>query len=294
MATIGLVVRPDTKAAQSLGQEMIRWAVGNSHTVLLEENTAKIFDGRGYSGNYTVCTAEELPTRADPIVTLGGDGTLIGIARYVKERSPVIIGVNFGNLGFLTEIAPSELFPTLDNLFSGKASYGERAMIRAVVERAGTKIYDSQAVNDVSILKDSRGKLLDLDLSVNHEEVARIRGDGLIIATPTGSTAYSLAAGGSIVFPSLSAMLVTPLCPHSLTSRPFILPLSFGLGVSIPEYEGNVFLSIDGQDSQPLEIGDSILVTQAENSVRFVKSPSKSYFEILRTKLNWGVANKSH
>jgi NAD+ kinase len=243
MATIGLVVRPDTKAALTLGHELVRWAVGNSHSVILDAGTAKFFG----KDNYSVCSAEDLALKADPIVTLGGDGTLIGIARYVKERSPVIIGVNFGNLGFLTEIAPSELFPTLDNLFSGKASYGERAMIRAVVERAGKKIFDSQAVNDVVILKDSRGKLIDLDLSINHEEVVRIRGDGLIIATPTGSTAYSLAAGGSIVFPSLSAMLVTPLCPHSLTSRPFVLPLSFGVGVTIPEYDEKILCRSTGR-----------------------------------------------
>jgi NAD+ kinase len=233
-----------------------------------------------------------LAHQADPIVILGGDGTLIGVGRYVEKSSPTLVGVNFGNLGFLTEIAPEELFTTIEAVLAGSAAIGTRSMLRAEVWRNETLLFSSQAVNDAVVQKGARARLLDLDIAVNGEEIMRLRCDGLIAATPTGSTAYSLAAGGSIVHPSLAVMLVTPICAHSLTSRPLILPLDAAFSVSIPQYEGRVFLMIDGQDNVELRSGDVVRITKAKNTVKFVKSPRKSYFDILRTKLNWGIRNR--
>ena len=236
---------------------------------------------------------DKLATSADPVVTLGGDGTLIGVARYVQGQSPVMIGVNFGNLGFLTEILPSELFSTISNVLSGSSRFAVRSMLMAEVYRQGELIFSSQAVNDAVVQKGVRERLLDLDLAVDGEAVMRLRADGIIIATPTGSTAYSLSAGGSIAHPSLEVALITPICPHSLTNRPLVLGLDSNIRITVPNYDGKVFLTIDGQVSTQLLPGDALCLQRAKHSVRFVRSPGKSYYDILRTKLNWGIANQS-
>lgn len=287
MAIVGLVIRPGIKRATQLGREVLEWAEQRNHSVMCESTTAKLLDrGAGVSH-------EELARRADPIVTLGGDGTLIGVARYVGDPAPVLLGVNFGNLGFLTEISPKETVPTLDTVLSKRASIALRSILSAEVVRGEEVVFRSQAVNDVVIQKGTRDRLLDIDFAVDQEDVMRMRGDGLIVATPTGSTAYSLAAGGSIVYPSLSVVLITPICAHSLTNRPLILSLDSILTATIPRYDGRVFVTFDGQVSFSLQSGDVIRVTRSKHIVKFVRSPHKSYFEILRTKLNWGIGNSA-
>jgi len=287
MATIGLVIRPGVKEAALLGLELVKWAEERSYKLLAEERTAALLDLQSAS-----VKAEKLAKVADPIVTLGGDGTLIGVARYVQGKGPIILGVNFGNLGFLTEISPEELFSTLESVLLNKAEFGERSLLQADVYRGEERIFTSAAVNDAVIQKGVRERLLDIDLTVNDQAVMRMRADGLIIATPTGSTAYSLSAGGSIVHPSLDVVLLSPICPHSLTNRPLILPLDFSLKVNFPPYDGELFLSVDGQESTALLPSDEVRVTRSPNTVRFVRSSNKSYFDILRTKLNWGLGNE--
>jgi len=236
--------------------------------------------------------SKEMVERADPIITLGGDGTLIGVARYVEGKSPVFVGVNFGNLGFLTEIRPDELLAVLEDVVKGGVKCAERVLLDVQVHRKGVIVFESRAVNDVVVQKGARSRLPQLDLAVNGHDVARIRADGIILSTPTGSTAYSLAAGGSIAHPSLSVILVTPICPHSLTNRPLILPGSAMVEVELPRFDDEVIVTVDGQVSAPLESGDIVKVSQAKQTVKFVVSREKSYFDILRTKLNWGVPNR--
>ena len=289
MAVIGVVIRPGIPAAIELGEQLVAWCKNNGHSIL-----SGVAEGRGVALGNSV-SFEELAEKADPIVVLGGDGTLIGLARHVQDPAPVFIGVNFGNLGFLTEIAPAELFPVLDGFFAGTLRVGERSMVEARVLREGESkpAYISQVMNDAVVQKGARSRLFDMDLAVDGEAVTRIRADGIIIATPTGSTAYSLAAGGSIVDPELPVVLVTPICPHSLTSRPLVLSLNRELSIATPSIDGNVFLIVDGQEAIDLQSGDKVVVKRAKNRVKFVKSPSKSYFEILRQKLNWGIGNQS-
>lgn len=297
MAKIGLVIKPGIEAARSLGHELLRWAKRQRYDVVLERGTADLLaegPGAQKTNTYEIVSSQELASIADPIVTLGGDGTLIGVARYsANGRSPVMLGVNFGNLGFLTEVSPNELFDALRRVLSGKAHYAERSMLRADVYRGRRQIFSSQAVNDAVVQKGVRDRLLDLDVAVDKQEIMRLRADGVILSTPTGSTAYSLAAGGSIVHPSLAVVLLTPICPHSLTNRPLILGADSVISIAVPQYDGKVFLSIDGQISSELSPADQVRVTKAANVVRFVRSERKSYFDILRTKLNWGIANKS-
>lgn len=284
---IGLVIRPRSQKAVNLAREVVSWC--QAHSLILDvcPQTAKALKlaGNGVS-------AREMVQRADPIITLGGDGTLIGVARYVAGASPVFVGVNFGNLGFLTEVSPDELIPVLDTVEQGSVQCAERVLLEVQVHRKGSVVFESRAVNDVVVQKGARSRLPDLDLSVNGNDVARIRADGIILATPTGSTAYSLAAGGSIAHPSLSVILVTPICPHSLTNRPLILPGSAQVEVELPKFDDEVIVTVDGQVSEPLLSGDIVKVSQARQAVKFVVSKEKSYFDILRTKLNWGVPNR--
>lgn len=287
MRSIGVVVRPGVRAI-ALAQELLRWASDEGHAVVCDRETSEVLGQKQKS-----VAREALAEIADPIVTLGGDGTLIGVARHIRTASPVFVGVNFGNLGFLTEITPGELFATLEALFQGKAAFRERSLLQVEVHRDGGSVFRSQAVNDVVIQKGATDRLVELDLAVNLEPVMRLRADGLIIATPTGSTAYSLAAGGSIVDPQLAAVLVTPLCAHALTARPLILQQEAELTITLPPYDGKVHVSVDGQVSTTLEVADVVRVTKAPQAVKFVRSLSRSYFDILRTKLNWGLGNSA-
>ena len=284
---IGLVSRPGNSQALQLAREVISWCESKKIALDIELQTAQALGlhERGVS-------KLELVEKADPIVTLGGDGTLIGVARHVKGTSPLFVGVNFGQLGFLTEVRPDELFVILDDVLDGKVNSAERVLLHVQVEREGKIVFESQAVNDVVVQKGARSRLPEFDIEVNGQDLARIRADGVIFATPTGSTAYSLAAGGSIAHPALSVILMTPICPHSLTNRPLILPGSSKIDVTVPAFDDEVLVTADGQVSDKLLSGDLIHVRQAKQSVRFVISEGKTYFDILRTKLNWGAPNR--
>jgi NAD+ kinase len=265
----------------------LAWCAERAVAVEADAHTMKLL---GMSGKG--CSCAELVTRVHTIVTLGGDGTLIGVARYVQGESPLFVGVNFGNLGFLTEVRPDELFAVLQDALDSKVPSAERTLLQVQVEREGAVFFASQAVNDVVVQKGATSPLPELDLTVNQHAVARIRADGIIFATPTGSTAYSLAAGGSIAHPSVNVILVTPVCPHSLTNRPLILPGTAAIEVEIPRFHEEVLVTVDGQVSKVLRPGDKIRVRQADQRVRFVISKDQSYFDILRAKLNWGVPNQ--
>ncbi len=287
ISRVGLVIRPGSQRVLNLAREVVAWCQARNLPLDVCPTTAKALK---LSGNGI--PSKEMVERADPIITLGGDGTLIGVARYVEGKSPVFVGVNFGNLGFLTEIRPDELMSVLDDVVKGGVKCAERLLIDVQVHRKGVIVFESRAVNDVVVQKGARSRLPQLDLAVNGHDVARIRADGIILSTPTGSTAYSLAAGGSIAHPSLSVILVTPICPHSLTNRPLILPGSAMVEVELPRFDDEVIVTVDGQVSAPLESGDIVKVSQAKQTVKFVVSREKSYFDILRTKLNWGVPNR--
>jgi NAD+ kinase len=282
---IGLVIRTGNDRVVSLARELMVWCRERSLDIKVERWSADALIHSGIAvAAEGIVESSELVEVANPIVTLGGDGTLIGVARDVQGNSPLFVGVNFGNLGFLTEVRPDELFPVLERALDGTVACGERVLIKAQIIREGDVVFESQAVNDVVVQKGSRARLPELDLSVNGEDIARIRGDGVIVATPTGSTAYSLAAGGSIAHPSLNVMLVTPICPHSLTNRPLILPGSAELTIELPPFDDEVFVIVDGQVSTELLSGDVVKV---------VMSQKHGYFDILRTKLNWGVPNRA-
>lgn len=287
MAKIGLVVRDGRPAIVDLAMKVVNWAKESGFNCIFETETANILKLTG-----EILDNKSLAAVADPIVTLGGDGTMIGVARHAGQNSPRLLGVNFGTLGFLTELSPSELIDSLAATVKGTNSFATRSMLNVDVMRSDISVFDSQAINEVVIQKGSRDPLLNLDVYCDNEQVMRIRADGLIFCTPTGSTAYSLAAGGAILHRSLDVMQITPICPHLLTTRPLVLPLDSKLEVRVPEHRGEIFISVDGQASASLVLNDSIRITKSQNSVKIVRSPSNSYYDILRGKLNWSIPNQ--
>lgn len=287
MKTIGVIAKDNNSEILKTVEIVRKWASDNSYQLNFEQLSSKIL-GLAENG----LPIEEFARHSEVIVTLGGDGTLIRVARYAALSGAVIVGVNFGKLGFLTESLPAELAAVLDSVKAGKAKISERSMVTAEVWRQGKLIFTAPALNDAVLLKSSKNTLIDLDLNVGDEEMMRLRADGLIFSTPTGSTAYSLAAGGSIAFPTLNILLITPICPHSLTVRPLIVPLNSVYSVNIPEHDAQLVLSMDGQEYVSLLPFDKIIIKEAGDKVKIVRSPKRNYYEILRTKLNWAVSNK--
>jgi len=234
-----------------------------------------------------VVARSELPAHVDLIVVLGGDGTLLSMARMVGDPSVPILGVNLGGLGFLTATTLEELFPALDAVFAGEIVLDDRMMLAARVMRGGERLTQYVALNDVVITKSAMSRIINLSVSVEGQYATAYRADGLIIATPTGSTAYSLSAGGPILFPTMEAVVITPICSHTLTDRPVVLPGSQRIEVTLLT-DQDVMLTIDGQEGLALREHDRVEVWQAVPRARLVRFPQKHFFSVLRAKLKWG------
>ena len=235
---------------------------------------------------------EQIPNEVDLVLVLGGDGTLLAMADRIAQagRDIPILGVNFGSLGFLTEIRIDELYPSLESVLNGNARFDERLMLRADATRQGQPIDTRIVLNDVVFTKTALSRMIELSVSVSGSFVTRVKADGLIIASPTGSTAYNLAAGGPIVHPVVDALILTPIAPHTLTNRPIVIPAASAVEVRpLVEVEmDDVFVTYDGQAGYALRQGDVVRVQRAPRPLRLVKAPARSYFEVLREKLKWG------
>jgi NAD+ kinase len=230
-----------------------------------------------------------IPDLAELIVVLGGDGTLISTARLIGERNVPIVGVNLGSLGFLTEITVDELYSTLESWLAGAQRISERMMLHAVIERDGEEIANHLVLNDVVINKGALARIVDLETMINCYDLTTYKADGLIISTPTGSTGYSLSAGGPIIHPSMNCLVLTPICPHTLTNRPVVVSDDSLVVVTVRSLpDEDVFLTLDGQVGVQLRCGDRIQVRRARQSAKLVMSSRMDYFGILRTKLKWG------
>ena len=241
----------------------------------------------------TVLEDEDAAARlADLVLVLGGDGTLIHAARILRGRPAPILGVNMGSLGFLTEVPLTELDAAIDHVLSGKAELSERMKLRVHVHRRGAsggedKLVDSEVLNDVVIAKGTLSRMAEFEVTCSGDYVTSYKADGIIVATPTGSTAYSLAANGPILYPSMRAVILTPICPHTLAQRPVVLPDDQTLNIRLVS-ESEVFVTLDGQTGMRLEPGDRVQIKQSPNRVLLVRNPRIDYFGILRAKLKWG------
>jgi NAD+ kinase len=230
----------------------------------------------------------ELATRAELVVVLGGDGTLIHAARLLDGRPTPLLGINLGSLGFMTEIPVEELFPTMDEVLAGRFKVDSRMKLSCRLIREGRVIVEDEILNDVVINKGALARIADHEVSVDGVPIATYKADGVILATPTGSTAYSLSAGGPIVHPSVDCTVLTPICSHALTHRPIVVPADRTIRISLRTETADTFLTLDGQTGHSLQCGDSIEVVRSPNRVNLVRNTRVGYFSILRQKLHWG------
>jgi NAD+ kinase len=230
-----------------------------------------------------------LPKGVEFIVVMGGDGTILSVARHYGRLGVPILGVNMGGFGFLTEISLDELYPCLkDYVLTGQFEVEERMMLSTTLIRQGEPFWRENVLNDAVINKGALARIAEMTTWINGEYLTTYRADGLILATPTGSTAYNLSAGGPIVYPTLSHILLLPICSHTLSNRPIILPETVTVAVALDDKAQDVYLTLDGQVGQALQPGDRVEISRAPYHLQLVKSPHRTHFEILRTKLGWG------
>jgi NAD+ kinase len=276
IARVGIVVKERLVGAADVVSKLAAW---------LRERGVEPVDERQLS-------RDQIPNAADVVVVLGGDGTLLSMADRIGQagRDIPILGVNFGSLGFLTEVRVNELYPSLAAVLDGTARFDVRMMLRAEASRPSGETERHIVLNDVVFTKAALSRMIELAVIVNGQLVTVVRADGLIVASPTGSTAYNLAAGGPIVHPAVDALVLTPIAPHTLTHRPIVIPASSTVDVeprSASETD-EIFVTYDGQTGYPLRAGDVVRVRRAEQSLRLVKAPERTYFAVLREKLKWG------
>ena len=285
---IGIVAKPDLVAARDTLAELRSWLDAREiATCWAPEAAALLADPPA-----SVVARDDMADRVDLVVVLGGDGTLLAMADRIARagRDVPILGVNFGSLGFLTEITRPELLGALSEVLEGRAQLDERMMLQALTTRTGHPAGDTTVLNDVVFTRTAISRIIDLSVWVGDQFVTRVKADGLIVASPTGSTAYNLAAGGPIVHPAMDAFILTPIAPHTLSNRPIVVPAARDVRVAVSADDGGaeVYVTFDGQTGCPLAEGDEVVIRRAPRTVKLVRASARTYFEVLRQKLKWG------
>lgn len=274
-----VVGKRDSLEALPAIREVSRRVAARGVTVFHDPATARALGRPARRGN---------PAEADLCVVVGGDGTLLAAARAIAGRPCPILGINLGGLGFMTETGPEESGEVLEEVLAGRYSVGRRMTLDAALLRGGRVVASQTVLNDVVIAKSALARMIELEVAIDGDDVTRSRADGLIVSTPTGSTAYSLSAGGPIIHPEMAALLVAPICPHTLTLRPLVVPASSEIEVTLATPDSEVFLTLDGQVGHPLRGGDRVRVRRGAQPVLMVRPRRRSYYEVLRRKLRWG------
>ena len=282
MDTIGILTKPKFPEVKHILKDLVSWLRERQKEVVLDSKTAALI---GESGTYQ---KPQIAARADMLLVLGGDGTMLNAARLVEERSIPILGVNMGGLGFLTEITVDQLYPTLEKVFVHEYHLEKRLMLRARIERHGEHVAHATVLNDVVVSKGTLARMIEIQISINGQFVTRLRGDGLIVSTPTGSTAYSLSAGGPIINPSVQALILTPICPHTLTHRPLLIPSNVGLDVVLTGKDEGAMATFDGQVGVAMTQGDTVAISASDHLTKLIRFPDRTYYDVLRRKLKWG------
>jgi len=291
LSSVGIIYKHHFEPARIEAQKLAAWIAEKGISVFQDSMDTKS------AANGCVEEPSSIPHNVNCVVVLGGDGTLLGAARKMGKYGVPILGVNLGSLGFLTEIPLKRLFPAMEMLLKGELEVESRIMLEAKILRDRKEMGCFLVLNDVVINKGALARILDLDVHINDQFLTTFRADGLIVSTPTGSTAYNLSAGGPILYPTMSNFILTPICPFTLTNRPIILPDSDTVHISMrKESEEKVTLTIDGQVGFDLMYGDRVMIYKSEKRIKLIKSPDQTYFEILRAKLMWGGAtyNNKH
>lgn len=288
MKKVGIISKQNKPEAISLTADLTKWLRDKKMEVFIEDEIKKFLFPSLSEPNLNYIPRDDIPKNVEMIIVLGGDGTLLSVARLVGGHDVPILGVNLGGLGFLTEITLEELYLVLEKIFQDDFITDERVLLNASVIRREEKVAEFTVLNDAVINKGALARIIDIETTINGEYLTTFKSDGLIISTPTGSTAYNLSAGGPIVYPSLHCIIITPICPHTLTNRPIMIPDDVVVQSILKTKQQEVLLTLDGQQGFALEYGDVIEVRKSKGRIRLIKSPYRHYFELLREKLKWG------
>ena len=279
---VGVVVKPNHREAWDTACELADWLkargiklIGSPHE---EDEICPI----------EKVAAEEFQEKADLIVVLGGDGTMISTARLIGNREALVLGINYGSLGYLTEFRIEEMFPALEDILEGNYDIDCRVMLEVEHRRGDELLGKGRVLNDVVINKAVLARIIEVEVSLDNLYVNDFRADGLIVATPTGSTAYNLSAGGPIVYPSMNAVVVTPICPFTLTNRPIVVPDTAEINLRLTNESDGVVLTLDGQIGYQMQTGDRVSIRKDALTFNLVQPPNRNYFDVLRNKLKWG------
>lgn len=282
--SIGILTKPKFPEVKSTLQAVVSWLRERNIDVILDTTSATLLGEKGG------IQKTQLASRADVLLVLGGDGTMLNAARLAGERSIPILGVNMGGLGFLTEVRLENLYPSLERVFANEFVLDERLMLATHIHRHGETVAQGVVLNDVVVSKGTLARMIELRIEIQGHFVTNLRGDGLIISTPTGSTAYSLSAGGPIINPAVHSLIVTPVCPHTLTHRPIIVPDESEIDVTLTSKDEGAMATLDGQVGVALTQGDTVVIKASEFRTKLIRFPETNYFSVLREKLKWGDA----
>lgn len=289
---VGVVAKTRLDRAADHLANIAAWLEARNIQPVFDPDTALMARTAGARARFDVVDKDRLPHEVELVVVLGGDGTLLGMAGRIGQAGSniPILGVNFGSLGFLTEVTLPEIFSSLEMALAGKAPIEERMMLRVTIERDAERVADRIVLNDVVVTQGALSRIIDLSVTVNGEFMMRVKADGLIIASPTGSTAYNLSAGGPIVHPQVDGLTITPIAPHTLTNRPVVVPGSAEIRIRpfLQSEQDEVFATFDGQTLRPLKNEHTVVVRRADRPLRLVRASSRGYFQVLREKLKWG------
>ena len=279
---VGIIAKPGIPRAKAILTELLEWLHAHGVEARLDQEAA------GYLDRSDGLLRDDVPEGTQLVIVLGGDGTLLSAARAVAGRVIPLFPVNLGGLGFLTAITMDQLYVQLERALQGEQRVAPRRMLYGELVRGGNIIKSYEALNDVVIAKSQIARMIDLETHVDSQFLSTFKADGLIVATPTGSTAYSLSAGGPIVYPAVAALCITPVCPHTLTYRPVLVPESSVIEVTCLAGDMEAFLTVDGQVGEPLMHGDRLICKSSAHSVHLIRPPKMFFFDVLRAKLKWG------
>ena len=284
---VGVVVKPNHKEAWKTACELSAWLETRGINLIGKTyDEAATFDAES-CGVETV-ENEKFQSEADLIVVLGGDGTMISTARLTGEREVLVLGINYGSLGYLTEFRIEEMFDALEAILEGNYEIDSRLMLEVELIRGGETIETGRVLNDVVMNKAALARIIEIEVELNNLYVNSFRADGLIVSTPTGSTAYNLSAGGPIVYPSMNAVVLTPICPFTLTNRPIVVPDTAKINLLLKNENEGVVLTLDGQIGYQMQKGDTVSIRKSRTNFNLVQPPNRNYFDVLRNKLKWG------
>jgi NAD+ kinase len=285
---VAIVAKPHMEEATAVVRALTKWLKQHRVDPRVEMRVAQRLDNRPSS-----FPLDKPPRDVQLFIVLGGDGTLLSVARAMGARQVPILGVNLGSLGFLTDVALSQLYPALQSILAGDYLIQSRIMLDAVLRRNGKVLTRQTVLNDVVVTKGAIARIIEVEVRINDQQVAIVRADGIIVSTPTGSTAYSLAAGGPILYPGLGSMLITPICPHTLTQRPVVISDRSTVDLTLRGESDEVYATFDGQASKIMEPGDTVTVRKSRHAVKLVSFPGHEYFQLLRHKLRWAERPRS-